>query len=48
MHVILEEALDSYSSDIVVIMASDTVDEMEENVNHIADWMAEWITQTTS
>jgi broad-specificity NMP kinase len=48
MHVILEEALDSYSSDIVVTMSSDTVDEMEENVNHIADWMAEWIAQTTS
>jgi len=43
MHVVLEEALDSYANELVATLPSDTVDEMENNVNTLAEWIHDWI-----
>lgn len=39
---ILEEAQDSYRSEIVHELPSNTADEMENNVEKINDWIAHW------
>ena len=47
MQVVLEEARDSYESDKIWQLQSDTVEEMEENVHRIDAWvdafMSFWI-----
>ncbi|KAL2915934.1 factor activating pos9 [Polyrhizophydium stewartii] len=45
MQVVLEEAHDSYDHSIVVTLQSSTVDEMEENVNRIEQWVDTFIAQ---
>lgn len=42
MHVIVEEALESYRQDIVQVLPSNTVPEMESNVDRICAWVAAW------
>uniref|UniRef100_A0A6B2LM34 Adenylate kinase isoenzyme 6 homolog n=1 Tax=Arcella intermedia TaxID=1963864 RepID=A0A6B2LM34_9EUKA len=39
MQVVLDEARDSYREDIVWEVQSNTIEEMEESVNRIADWV---------
>ncbi|KAI8109999.1 hypothetical protein M9434_001275 [Picochlorum sp. BPE23] len=39
MHVIVEEARESYKKDIVHTAASNTVEEMEANVDKLVDWV---------
>ncbi|KAM7496699.1 hypothetical protein LguiA_021113 [Lonicera macranthoides] len=45
--VLLEEAKESYSKDIVVALKSDTIDDMNTNVATLTDWISSW-TQTSS
>ncbi|EDK38745.1 hypothetical protein PGUG_02843 [Meyerozyma guilliermondii ATCC 6260] len=42
MQVILQEARDSYIPEIVIELRSDSVEEMEENVERIAAWVENW------
>ncbi|KAI8815664.1 P-loop containing nucleoside triphosphate hydrolase protein [Fimicolochytrium jonesii] len=43
MQVVLEEARDSYAGDIVWERSSETVDDMERNVEEIAAWVEAWV-----
>jgi adenylate kinase len=45
MHVIVEEAYDSYREEIIQILASNTVEEMDENVERIVAWVKQYETQ---
>jgi len=40
--VVLEQALESYNKDIVQVVDSDTMEQMEETVARTAKWVAEW------
>ncbi|KNC74533.1 hypothetical protein SARC_12924 [Sphaeroforma arctica JP610] len=40
MNVLLEEARDSYKTDIVVEMNSNTIEDMEDNVENVTNWIA--------
>lgn len=42
MHVIVEEARESYRKDIVHTAPSNTADEMESNVDKLVDWVNNW------
>lgn len=42
MQVVLDEARDSYSQEIVVELQSDTVEEIETNVERILQWIEHW------
>jgi adenylate kinase len=43
MQVIAEEAMNSYEQDIVVVLKSNTVQDMESNVERIHEWVENWI-----
>ena len=43
MQVLLEEARESYDEEIVVELRSDTVEEMEGNVERIVEWVEAWL-----
>lgn len=45
--VLLEEAKESYSEDIVVALKSDTIDDINTNVATLTDWVSSW-TPTSS
>ncbi|CAO2821293.1 unnamed protein product [Amaranthus hypochondriacus] len=40
--VLLEEAKDSYHEDIVVALRSDSIDDMDNNVSDLTNWVASW------
>ncbi|EFN56289.1 hypothetical protein CHLNCDRAFT_144675 [Chlorella variabilis] len=42
MHVIVEEASDSYREEIVHVLQSSTPEEMEENVERLTQWARSW------
>lgn len=42
MHVIAEEARASYSEEIVHCVPSNTAEDMEQNVDKLAAWVASW------
>lgn len=42
MHVIVEEARESYRKDIVHTAPSNTADEMESNVDKLVEWVNKW------
>jgi adenylate kinase len=42
MEVLLQEARDSYEEDIIVELRSDTVEEVESNVERIEGWIVQW------
>lgn len=42
MQVILEEARESYNEQIVIELRSDDADEIEQNVERIAQWVKNW------
>jgi len=42
MEVLLQEAKDSYDEDIVVVLNSNSAEEMDENVERIETWFAQW------
>ncbi|KDD76260.1 hypothetical protein H632_c294p1 [Helicosporidium sp. ATCC 50920] len=42
MHVVVEEARESYREDVVQVLSSNTVDEMERNVSQLTEWVAAW------
>ena len=41
MHVIVEEARESYKEDIVRVVKSDSVEEMEANIDNLCEWIAQ-------
>lgn len=41
MHVIAEEARESYKEDIVQMLKSDSVEEMDSNVDNVCEWIAQ-------
>ena len=43
MQVVLSEAQESYKEDIIMILNSDNVDQQEENVERIVDWLNNWV-----
>lgn len=43
MQVILDEAREAYDEEIVIELTSNTVEEMETNVERIAQWTQNWI-----
>ena len=45
MNVIWERALDAYAPEIVVPLPSNTVDDMESNVNRVLQWIQLWMRQ---
>jgi len=47
LQVCLDEATESYHADIVKELQSDTVDEMEENVEWVTKWIASWTPDMT-
>ncbi|OIW29868.1 P-loop containing nucleoside triphosphate hydrolase protein [Coniochaeta ligniaria NRRL 30616] len=42
MEVLLQEAKDSYDEDIVVVLTSNSSEEMDENVDRIEAWLGQW------
>jgi adenylate kinase len=42
MEVLLQEARDSYDEEIVVVLTSNTSEEMESNIERIETWIADW------
>ncbi|KAI8066777.1 AAA domain-containing protein [Gongronella butleri] len=42
MQVVLDEARESYAPEIVVELPSDSVDDMESNVDRVKQWLAAW------
>ena len=45
--VCLDEAMDSYHNSIVHEMQSDTVDQMDENVEWVTQWLSTWTPDMT-
>lgn len=43
MQVILEEAREAYSPDIVHEVPSNTLEDMESNIQRVQQWMAQWM-----
>jgi len=43
MQVVLSEAQESYKEDIIMLLNSDNVDQQEENVERIVDWLNNWV-----
>lgn len=43
MQVILEEARESYAHEIVHEVPSNTVEDMENNVNRVEQWCKQWM-----
>lgn len=43
MQVVLDEARDSYAEEIVHEVPSNTVDDMENNVERVDDWCKQWL-----
>ncbi|KAJ3221109.1 hypothetical protein HK099_003781 [Clydaea vesicula] len=44
MQVIVEEARESYKEEIIVMLKSETVDDMESNVERLMEWCENWKT----
>lgn len=42
MEVVLQEAKDSYEEGVVVVLQSDNVEQMEENVERVVQWRKMW------
>lgn len=42
MQVLLEEARDSYSEEIIIELTSDSTDDLESNVERMEKWIANW------
>lgn len=42
MGVVLEEALESYPSEAIVTLTSETADEMDANAERIVAWIQAW------
>lgn len=42
MEVVLQEAKESYEPEIVVVLQSDNVEQMEENVERVVQWRKMW------
>jgi len=43
MQVVLSEAQESYKEDIIMVLNSDNVDQQEENVERIVEWLNNWV-----
>ena len=43
MQVVLQEAVESYEQDKVILLQSNTVQDMEENIQRVEEWIENWI-----
>lgn len=43
MQVVLEEARSSYPAEIIVELQSDSMEQLEDNVARIVDWIRLWL-----
>jgi adenylate kinase len=43
MQVVLSEAQESYKEDIIMILQSDDVQQQDENVERIVQWLNNWV-----
>ena len=43
MQVVLEAARESYSEEIVHVLASNTLDDMESNISRVEQWLQSWL-----
>lgn len=43
MQTVLDDARESYKSDIIVELQSQNTEDLEENVNRIAHWIDSWL-----
>lgn len=43
MQVVLSEAQESYKENIIMILNSDNVDQQEQNVERIVEWLNNWV-----
>ncbi|KAI6251080.1 Adenylate kinase isoenzyme 6 HBR1 [Erysiphe necator] len=43
MEVLLQEARDSYDEEIVIELTSDSIDDLDSNIERIESWIAQWI-----
>jgi len=48
MQVVLEEARESYDPNIVHEVQSDTLQDMENNVDRVGQWMKQWVVDNSS
>jgi adenylate kinase len=48
MQVVLDEARTNYPEDIVVELRSETMEDLEANVNRIVEWIKVWRTEHES
>lgn len=48
MQVVLDEARESYDEEIVVELNSETVEQIESNVDRISQWIEHWKAQRTN
>jgi len=44
MQVILSEAQESYKEDIIMLLTNDNIEQQEENVERIVEWLNNWPT----
>jgi len=42
MGTVLEEAREAYAEEIIVVLQSESTDDMESNVQRIIQWMEAW------
>ena len=45
MQVVLSEANESYEEDIIIVLESDNVEQQEENVEKIVQWLNNWVAE---
>ena len=43
MQVVLDEARESYAQDIVIELQNDTVDDAENNIDRVRQWIDHWL-----
>ena len=43
MQVVLSEAQESYKDDIIIVLQNDNVEQQDENVERIVQWLNNWV-----
>lgn len=48
MNVVYDEAIESYQPESVVVLASDSMENLRENIDRMVTWINLWTAQNTS
>ena len=43
MQVVFSEAQESYKDDIIIVLQNDNVEQQDENVERIVQWLNNWV-----